>query len=219
MMKYSVVIPTYNRPAYLKRILSYYHQYGTGLPIVIADSSSEENKKLNRETVSSFQDAFFTYLDRYDPSTSFWHKIVDALQQVSTGYCVFCADDDFVTPNGINQSVDFLEHNPDYTVAHGSYIRFRLEGNGPDKRYFGLNMYCSPEFNALSNPASGLRNIYAGLSIVFPGAVERLRYKLADYPIPTFYAVHRTDFLRLAWEETRLQATTLLVNYYQRCSR
>lgn len=202
MMKCTVVIPTYNRPTYLKRVLSYYHQYGNDLPIIIADSSSEENKRLNREIISSFHDTSFSYLDKYDTNTHPFYKIIDALQQLSTEYCVLCADDDFVTLNGINQSVDFLEHNHDYTVAHGSYIYFRLEGNGQKKRYFWLNIYCPPEFNSSFNSASGLRNCYTGSSITFPGAVERLRYKLADYPIPTFYAVHRTDFLRLALEET-----------------
>jgi glycosyltransferase domain-containing protein len=201
VMKCTVVIPTYNRPACLKRILSYYSQYGSGLPILVADSSSKENKKLNRETVSSFQDAFFTYLDKYDPSTNPFHKFLDALRQVSTEYCLFCADDDFVTPDGIYQSMDFLEHNPDYTVAHGSYILFRLEGNESDKRYFWLNLYCSPELNASFKSASTLNCDTLEQSIIFPSAIERFRYHMANF-FPTFYAVHRTDLLKQVLEET-----------------
>ena len=204
-MKCSVVIPTYNRPAYLKRILSYYHQYGSGLPIIIADSSSEENNKRNRETIDSFNDSCFSYIDKYDTSTSAFHKILDALQQVSTEYCVLCADDDFVTPNGIKQSVDFLEHNPDFTVAHGRYIRFMLGGggSGTGKIFSWFNYGLPPEIKPSSKPASTLSHINMGPSITFPGAVERLHYHLSNYYIPTVYAVHKTDFIKMVWVETQ----------------
>jgi len=201
-MKCTVVIPTYNRHACLKRILSYYHQYGKDLPVLIADSSSEENKKLNRETVSSFNESCFSYTDKYDPNTTPHHKIADALQQVSTKYCVLCADDDFITLNGIKLSVDFLEHNPDFTVAHGRYISFRLEGDGEDKRFCWRNTYLPPVIKPSFKPASTLNHVGMGPSIIFPGALERFHYHMSNYYIPTFYAVHRTDLLKYIWEET-----------------
>lgn len=137
-IKCTVVIPTYNRPNHLKRILDYYHQYGTGLPLLIADSSSEENKKLNQETVASFHNVSSSYLDKYAPNTHPSHKILDALQQVNTEYCVLCADDDFVTPRGIQESIDFLEISPDFTTAYGNYVTFRIDlvsGSGPKLSY------------------------------------------------------------------------------------
>ena len=42
----TIIIPTYNRSDYLRRILSYYNEY-------VADSSSDETKKMNKETISS----------------------------------------------------------------------------------------------------------------------------------------------------------------------
>ncbi len=200
-MKCTVVIPTYNRPNYLKRISGYYHQYGSSLPILIADSSMDENKKLNRENLASFQGAFFTYLDKYDPGTDPWYKILDALQQVSTKYCVLCADDDFVTPNGINQSVEFLECNADFTIAHGRYINFRLEGDGTDNRFCWINTYLPAEINAYFMAASTLNHVPMRQSIIFTGALERIHYHLSNY-FATFYAVHRTDLLKQILEET-----------------
>ena len=50
MPKVSIIIPTYNRPAYLRRILDYYDSFGEDFKIIVADSSSDENKiKKNRE--------------------------------------------------------------------------------------------------------------------------------------------------------------------------
>jgi len=48
----TIIIPTYNRPDYLRRILSYYNEYGRDYNIIVADSSSDENKKMNKETIS-----------------------------------------------------------------------------------------------------------------------------------------------------------------------
>jgi len=180
--KCTVVIPTYNRPAHLKRILSYYHQYGCGLPLIIADSSSVESKRINQETVSSFHDAPFTYLDRYDPSTNPYYKFLQALLYVNTEYCVFCADDDFITPHGILESCDFLDINTDYTAAHGKLEYLLLESDRGDGPQFCYVKHHSPSnTNREGN--------------------KRLIHELANYEGVSFYAVRHTDFMRLLFTE------------------
>ena len=49
----TILIPTYNRSDYLRRILSYYNEYGGNYNIIVADSGSDETKKMNKETISS----------------------------------------------------------------------------------------------------------------------------------------------------------------------
>ncbi|NQU02533.1 MAG: glycosyltransferase, partial [Syntrophaceae bacterium] len=61
----TIIIPTYNRPQYLKRILSYYDEYGTAYNIIVADSSSDEIKKVNEETISSFSNLDIQYFNSY----------------------------------------------------------------------------------------------------------------------------------------------------------
>jgi len=53
--KCTIIIPTYNRPRYLKRILSYYDNHGRAFNIVVADSSSNENKEINKKMFYYFQ--------------------------------------------------------------------------------------------------------------------------------------------------------------------
>jgi glycosyltransferase domain-containing protein len=178
----TIIIPTYNRPNYLKRILNYYNEDGGNYTIIVADSSSDENKKRNEKIIPSFSSINILHIN-YPSEIDPHYKIVDALNYVNTKYCVFCADDDFVTPNGINQSVDFLEKNPDFTVAHGYYISFYLKS---DKKW--NQQFCwSP--------------IYPYKSITFPDAKSRLNFHFSNY-YPTFYAVHRTDFLKMIFKET-----------------
>ena len=179
----TILIPTYNRSDYLRRILSYYNEYAGNYNIIVADSSSDENKKQNEKIISSFSSIDISYID-YPSEINPYYKIADALNHVTTKYCVFCADDDFVTPNGIDQSTDFLEKNPDFTVAHGYYISFYLKTDKRKNQHFCWDP------------------IYPYKSITSPDAKYRLTEHFSNYSVPTFYAVHKTDFLKMIFKET-----------------
>ena len=140
MINCNIIIPTFNRPAYLRRVLSYYDSLEKKLKVIIADSSSNENKALNRSIISSISNLDIQYVDTYSTQINPHHKMADMVNYAQERYCVFCADDDFVTPNGIKQSVDFLEKNPDFAVAQGQYIAFYLEGEAGKKQKFYWNL-------------------------------------------------------------------------------
>jgi glycosyltransferase domain-containing protein len=188
----TVVIPTYNRPAYLKRLLGYYDECQVTHKIIIADGSSEEIKNVNRQTVSSFPKLYILHLDGYSPETTVLARILDAIKHVDTKYNVFCADDDFITPNGMKQSVEFLETNPDYTLAHGLYFVFSVT----QKESGGKELLYQP--------------VYGNESIINDNSVERFYYHLSEYKTPTFYAVYRTEFLKMVWEDTYRHSTDFL---------
>jgi len=187
MVKSTIIIPTYNRPEYLKWLLDYYHKYGNDFDIVVADSSSAENKKLNRKIVLSFLDLNIQYIDKYPEEVDPYHKFADMVNYAKEKYCVFCADDDFVVPNGINQAVDFLEKNPDFTVTYGYYMGFLLkikkQPRGGSEKQFHWQTY------------------YPKKSITFPKPEDRLFKHLSEYSGMLFYGVYRTDFLKIIYGE------------------
>ena len=178
----TIIIPTYNRPTYLRRILDYYDSFGEGFKIIVADSSSDENKRINKDIISSGSNLDIQYLDSYPTEINLYRKIADVVNYAQEKYCVFCADDDFVTPNGIKQAVDFLESNPDFAIAHGRYISFWLE-----RRKIGQYFRWQPTYSALS--------------IRFEHPEQRLTYHLANYCTPTLYAVHRSTLLKTLYKE------------------
>lgn len=180
----NIIIPTYNRPEYLRRIISYYNEYGGDYNIIVADSSSDENKKRNKEIISAFSNLNILHLSKYSSALNLFRKVADAVNYAEEKYCVFCADDDFITPNGINESINFLEKNPDFAAAHGYYISFYLRTDKKGKRQFCF----AP--------------IYSHKSITFSDAKSRLFFRLSNYNVPTLYAVHRTDFLKMIFKET-----------------
>ncbi len=183
MINCNIIIPTYNRPDYLRRILGYYDSFGEGFDIIVADSSSDENKRINQDTISSVSNLHIQYLDDYPAEINPYYKFANSLNYVNTEYCTFCADDDFVTPNGIKESVDFLEKNPDFIIAQGRYIGFRLESSKGKKQQFRWHL------------------AYSTVSIEFSEPASRLEYHLSNYSTITLYGVHRTEPLKMIYGE------------------
>ena len=125
----TIVIPTYNRYKYLLRLLKYYNSYGFPARILILDASSDNPEK--PDLLSMLGNNQVEYR-RFPPDIRPEEKLAQGIQNISTRYAVICADDDFITPTGLEKSIDFLEGNKDYVVAHGRYITFNRSGDNPD---------------------------------------------------------------------------------------
>jgi len=185
--RFNIIIPTHNRPERLRRLLNYYDEFSENYDINVADSSSDENKKRNKKIISSFSNLNIVYTDDYSPKDDVFlrlpQKLSDTIDSVEKKYCSICSDDDFATPNAINQSIDFLEKNPDYTSVHGDYISFYLKEDENKQKQV---CWRKPTYKE---------------SITFPDAESRLLFHLSNY-FPTTIAVHRTDSLNMAYKET-----------------
>ena len=131
--KLTLIIPTYNRNYYLSRCL-WYHAHFPFHQIIVADSSPEEKKVVNRNTISKIQAVFGTdilYLE-YTPETEqyggdIYRKWGDAVQHVETEYSQFCTDKEFLIPTSLNECISYLFENPDYITAEG--VVYQLKEN------------------------------------------------------------------------------------------
>ncbi len=178
----TLVVPTYNRPGYLKRLLQYYGSEKFPYSIKIADGSTEDVKKINQLTISSQSNLAVEHCT-YGPDKPPLFRIVDILKTVRTKYCAICADDDFLTVEGIARSMDFMDKNSDFAAAHGRYIDFWLEQSRPETRFCWM-------------PA------YSGASITQATAILRLTQPFPRNLAPVFYAVYPTGLLRTILTET-----------------
>jgi len=171
--KITVIIPTHERHQYLKRSLDYWSQ--SEFQILVVDSSGDKFQGQVPDNIN-----YFHY-----PNKPFVEKLIDGLGKIDTEYTVLCADDDFITPTGLNACIEFLEDNKDYIVAHGQYIAIVPPGNNlePDGHFCWRQKYLSA-------------------SNEFEDAVDRLRYHFKNYSCPTFYGVHRTSIMLLIKQET-----------------
>ena len=184
MIKATIIIITHNRSSCLRRLLDYYKRNKNDFKIIVADSSSDENKIVNKEIISSFPDLDILYLYDYSDKVEIRYQFADAINHVKTKYCLLCADDDFITPKGIKQSVNFLESNPDFTVALGYFISFYSKTKKRGEKQF----YWKP--------------LYSHKSITFPDPKLRLAKHLSDYSLVTIFGVHRADFFKMIFRET-----------------
>jgi glycosyltransferase domain-containing protein len=166
-MDVSIIIPTHNnREKYLNRIVNYYND--TDIPVFICDSSHEK-------TIVSTKKHHYHY-----PDIPYEKKMRLILNEITTPYCVICADDDFIVPDAIKKCVDFLEKNPDYSSCQGYYISFEKKG----KKILFLPKY----MQRIKYDIDG-NTIEERLYQLFP-KTEMLSYSCQ------YYAVYRTDVMR-----------------------
>ncbi len=165
---FTLVMLTHKRPAFLSRALQYYKDFpGT---LLVLDSSPEPATDI----ASRFPHVDYRHLPQYD-YMGFQAKIKHGLDLVKTPYMALVADDDFILPGAIAESLDFLEANPDYGICQGYSMMYLAESGHIN--YYRRDKKIGQEDFASEDP----------------------RQRVMDYLyafIPPFYAVTRTPLLR-----------------------
>jgi glycosyltransferase domain-containing protein len=171
----TLVIPTHNRPAFLRRLFVFLGQVRDGSQIQIVDSSEPESRSQNEATVREYSSSLRIRYRHIDAGMI--AKCRQAMEQdVSTPYCVFCADDDFLMPDAVLGSLEFLERSPDYSCAQGIMVSLCTD---KDNKCYALPCY----------------------SLKHESPFRRFR-RLAGNWYSTFYSVYRTPLLTRAWQIT-----------------
>lgn len=154
-------------------------------PIIIADSSIE--KHLFRKQLKS------TIIYKYIPGFSYTQKIEKILYEISTPYIALCADDDFIIHKGLLECVSFLNDNRDFSSAQGLILRY-YKNTIKNKIRFDMLYQGDYSLNDV-NPAKRLEKLFNP-------------YK------SLLYAVHRTEILKLAFDNAGATFKNLYLNEY-----
>lgn len=164
------VVPTYNRPDRLLRLLRYYRAAGCRAQLLILDSSDPDASR--RAEVEALSGACGAVVRRYEPAMEPLRKMLEGLEKVSTPFVVFWADDDLMVPGALEEGVRWLEAHPEYSVVHGRSGLFAVRA--------GQVQWVAP---------------YLQRPVVQETASARLRDHLQRYSV-MFYSLHRTRALR-----------------------
>ena len=161
--KYSLLIPTFNRPAMLNALLEYFTNKKVRFPIFILDSSANENKVENR-LVAKRHDLVVRHME-FDEDARFDFKIASALREIDSDYVSLCADDDVVFVDAIEACVGELDCDTELAACHGVYLNLTVSQADVD-----------------------LRIEYASPSIDVDGVIDRacqllMRYEALNYAI------------------------------------
>ncbi|MDB5813310.1 MAG: family glycosyltransferase [Rhodocyclales bacterium] len=167
----TLIIPTYNRVAHLKRLLSYYQRADLPIRFLILDSSNAENVSTNAALIATCGEQFCHV---HFPSTlPVATKLFQGLKLVATSYCAICADDDLIFPDGLSKAMEFLSAHQDYVCTDGIYLNFFPRESG--------DIQLEIEY-----ASSGIDASHAGARV----------FRLFQRYESMFYAVFRTPDLR-----------------------
>lgn len=118
-MNLTIFIPLLNSTDQLKKNLEYYSQINFKGNFLIVDSSSVENRKLNLNLIrknKKLKIKYFTYN----------HWSMTCLKKyfgyIKTDYFVFQGADDYYLPKGLNQCIQFLNKNKNYSSCGGNGV-------------------------------------------------------------------------------------------------
>lgn len=171
---HTLVVPTFNRPDLLAQLLRYYDSYEGSLRILVLDSSRPEVFERNAATIGALTRSA-EHL-RFPETMPMALKLSKGMDEVSTPYVSFCADDDIVFPEGLITAVSYLEEDESIAAAHGMYVSFLENG---DELY--------------------VRSEYSGLSLNVDSPFVR-QFHLSQRYESLFYAVCRAKDVRNIFE-------------------
>ncbi|MCW4117004.1 TIGR00180 family glycosyltransferase [Aurantimonas sp. MSK8Z-1] len=175
---YTLVIPTYNRPESLGRLLRYLEAMQFEFPVLVLDSSRDELRERNRVLVDKL-DLKIERIDYPDDMHPF-DKFREGVRSVTTSFCGLCADDDVLIVDGLRESIAFLRNNPDYSVAHGYYFQFHMQ---PAEFHVTNITYYTPDYG-MADP------------------LQRLHALMRHYQALT-YGTYRTEVLNRVFDAVR----------------
>lgn len=114
------VVPTHQRPGFLRRLLTFYDRVGFSHRLFIADSSEPAIHRQNLMTAAAFAGRLDIELRHYRLGVT--EKCSAAMDQVRTPFVVFSADDDFQMPAAVGRCAEFLAAHDDFEACSGTSV-------------------------------------------------------------------------------------------------
>jgi glycosyltransferase domain-containing protein len=189
----TIILAVKDRLAFAHRWMRFMDQEQCPYRIIIADGSLDADSGRLLSRLSDFPSLAYEYI-RFPADENYavyYKKIGDALRLVDTPYALMADDDDFYSIEGIKTAIKFLDGNPDFVCARGSYVGFSVKtpiherGTGVD------TVYGEMDFRGV---------IYPPVTIASDSAVGRLNAYCLRWT-PHWYNIHRTNILRACWDE------------------
>lgn len=145
-MNLTIMIATKNRPNFLARAIKYYSISGFTGNILIGDSSSEDNFKKTLNIIKTFNELKINY--HRDTELSADQMMSYLSKKVETNYSVMINDDDILIVSSIQNCINFLDKNLDFSAANGRGYNIGLNQNDctPFGKITFIQKYPLPEY-------------------------------------------------------------------------
>ncbi len=178
----TLVVITFNRYAFLSRLLRFYEKFGVGFRFLILDSSSCEAPNIADVLGCKLSIEY----KKFSSSIFFPKKIGQGCIDIQTEFSVLSADDDFLLPSGLRESMYFLASHRNYSSAHGRYFKYHVLRSSRSKVTINfLPKYLNGNSTEQDCPMDRVESYLSGKSRYYP-----------------FYAVHHTSEFQKIWRST-----------------
>jgi glycosyltransferase domain-containing protein len=171
--KVGIIIPTMNRPDFLKRQLSYYASTRSPHPVYIGDASDSSQQHKNQLAINELQDKLKIHYFHW-PGVNDRATITRLATHVEESFCAFSGDDDFLIPSPLTKCAEVLSCSLGYRTAQGKGVLFSTENDMALGTVNNISPYWTKK-ESLGESAS-----------------LRLSQHSKKYWVPQF-SVHRTD--------------------------
>jgi len=115
----TLIIPSLDRAAFLRRQIAYWQQYPITILIV-------EGASVNTETDTKIGEARVIHIKS---PLSVTQRLLLACERISTEYVAYCSDEDLYLPKGLMSSITRLKTEPHLVGCLGAAIRFSRRGS------------------------------------------------------------------------------------------
>jgi glycosyltransferase domain-containing protein len=173
-VNYTLIIPTFNRPALLAALLTHLRRSNADFAVIVLDSSAEEVKRQNALTIAG--SGLNVSHQLFPESTIAQQKWAQGFHLAATRYASLCADDDILFLDGLQACVAALEKDSAVTICDGVYLKFEPKG-----------------------VEVALQIEYDGPSVDQESLNARMSHRLNKYEATT-YAVFRTEAARKVFD-------------------
>lgn len=170
----AILIPTINRPEFIKRTVLYYDSLKSNHPIYIGDSSDAEISRSTLSFLKGINNVCVKYFhwEGLGPAQTLVKLAEEATAE--SDYCSFHGDDDYFIQSSLTECAEFLSKNPDYRSAQGRAVLVSMDE--PEA-------VCGIKY---------LATYWAENSIEYSSRFERFRHFENNYYVLQF-SVHRIN--------------------------
>ena len=119
---HTLLITTFNRPAFLHRLLVHLVNALPVGQVHIVDGSVEPCRSQNTRIVAAFEAQVPLVLHQLEPGIPCIDHIIAAAELVETAFVTWCHDDNFVLAETLRASVAFLRAHGDYVNCSGQIV-------------------------------------------------------------------------------------------------
>ena len=138
MQNCTILIPTYNRSKFLKKLLEYIVHNKFNLPIFVVDGSTlNQEIQNNKILIDNLNQRYNCSITHFLDESFIWNRLNNVSSKIQTKYCKLNMDDDFFSKEYIKEAIDFFEKNLNFSIVTGYSISFHQNNkNIKNSKYF-----------------------------------------------------------------------------------